>query len=101
MKVNIQAVKTNIPEALKPYIQEKMDKLDKFYPNIIHGDIFLKKEQGAHEKDKIVEAEIFLPGPTIFASTKADTYQAAVNELFDQLKKQLIKKRELESNHRP
>ncbi len=100
MKVQIQAVNTEITENLEPYIQEKLDKLEKFYPKIVHAEVYLKKQEGNPDKEKIVEVEVYVPGPTIFASAKSKNYVNAMNEVTEQLRKQLIKKRELESDHR-
>jgi putative sigma-54 modulation protein len=40
MKVNVQAVNFNVDKKLLDFIQERMDKLEKYYDKIVSSDVF-------------------------------------------------------------
>ena len=44
MKVNLQAVNFNVDRKLVDFVQEKLDKLEKYYDKIISADVFLRLE---------------------------------------------------------
>ena len=44
MKVNLQAVNFNVDRKLVDFVQEKLDKLEKYYDKIVSSDVFLKVE---------------------------------------------------------
>ena len=44
MKVNLQAVNFNVDRKLVDFVQEKLDKLEKYYDKIISSDVFLRLE---------------------------------------------------------
>ena len=42
MKVNLQAVNFNVDRKLVDFVQEKLDKLEKYYDKIVSAEVFLK-----------------------------------------------------------
>lgn len=44
MKVNTQSVNFNADKKLINFIQNRMDKLDRYYDKVIKSDVFLKVE---------------------------------------------------------
>ena len=55
MKVNLNAVNFTIDRKLVDFIQERMDKLEKYYDKIVSSDVFLKVEKTSDKENKIVE----------------------------------------------
>ena len=51
MKVNVHAVNFNVDRKLVDHIEERMNKLEKYYDKIVSSDVFLKVEQTS-EKEK-------------------------------------------------
>ena len=45
MKVNLHAVNFNVDKKLVDFVQEKIDKLEKYYDKIVSADVFLKLEK--------------------------------------------------------
>ena len=45
MKVNVHAVGFSVDRKLVDFIQQRLDKLEKFYDKIVSSDVFLKVEK--------------------------------------------------------
>jgi len=54
MKVNVNAVNFNVDGKLVDFVQERMDKLEKYYDKIVSSDVFLKVENSSEKENKIV-----------------------------------------------
>ena len=61
MKVNVQAVNFNVDRKLVDFVQEKLDKLEKYYDKIVSSDVFLKVENTSDKENKTVEIKINVP----------------------------------------
>jgi len=62
MKVNVNAVNFNVDAKLVGFIQERMDKLEKYYDKVVSSDVFLKVEKTSEKENKIAEIIIHVPG---------------------------------------
>jgi putative sigma-54 modulation protein len=60
MKVNVHAV--NSVDALVGYVQERMDKLEKYYDKVVSSDVYLKVEKTSDKENKVVEIKMNVPG---------------------------------------
>ena len=58
MKVNVHAVNFNIDAKLVSFIQERMDRLEKYYDKIVSADVFLKVENISEKENKIAEIKV-------------------------------------------
>ncbi len=94
MKVVNQAVNFNADAKLLEFVAKKMNKLEQYFDNIIMADVFLKVEQTSEKENKIVEIKLEIPGNDLIAKKKAKTFEEAVAEASDSLKRQLMKKKE-------
>jgi putative sigma-54 modulation protein len=45
MKVNVHAVNFAVDGKLVGYVQERMDKLEKYYDKVVSSDVYLKVEK--------------------------------------------------------
>jgi putative sigma-54 modulation protein len=61
MKVNVHAVNFSVDGKLVGYVQERMDKLEKYYDKVVFSDVYFKGETSDKE-NKIVEIKINVPG---------------------------------------
>jgi putative sigma-54 modulation protein len=52
MKVNVHAVNFNVDRKLVGYVQERLDKLEKYYDKVVNSDVFFKFD---NKSDKAVE----------------------------------------------
>ena len=94
MKVVNQAVNFNADAKLLEFIEKKLNKLEQYFDNIIMADVFLKVENTSDKDNKIVEIRLEIPGNDLIAKKKSSTFEAAVDEAADSLKRQIKKKKE-------
>jgi putative sigma-54 modulation protein len=48
------------------FVQDRMDKLEKYYDKVVSADVFLKVEKTS-DKNKIAEVKINVPGDDFFS----------------------------------
>ena len=58
MKVNLQAVNFNVDRKLVDFIQERMDKLEKYYDKIVSAEVFLRLKNTSDKENKTVEIKL-------------------------------------------
>lgn len=98
MKINLKATKFEITEAIRDYVQEKMDMLDKYLgsTNVINCDVEVEKMVGGQNKGDIFRAEVNLEVPHELLrveKTASDLYKA-IDKVKDHLDKMIVKYRE-------
>ncbi|HMG15885.1 MAG TPA: ribosome-associated translation inhibitor RaiA [Saprospiraceae bacterium] len=94
MKTHTEAVHFTADQKLLVYIEKKLLKLQQFFDNIIDANVILKLENVGQVKDKVAEIKIHLPGSTIFAKESNRSFEVAVDDAVESLRKQLIKYKE-------
>ena len=104
MEIVIQSIHFNADQKLLTFIQKKVDKLDQFYDQIMHGEVYLKVNNVTEEENKIVEIKLMIPGSTLFAKEQCKSFEEATDLAVDSLSKQIRKFKEKlrshESNHK-
>lgn len=93
MKVNVQAVNFNMDAKLVGFIQERMDKLDKFYDRVISADVFLKVENTSDKENKIVEIKIHVPGDEFLVKKQCKTFEEGMDLASASLERTLLKRK--------
>lgn len=96
MEIKINAVGFSASAQLEDFIQKKLTKLDKYHDGIIGTDVTLKLEKDDHLENKVAEVIVNVKGQEIFAKKNARKFEEAVDELYDVLKRQLVKNKEKE-----
>jgi putative sigma-54 modulation protein len=99
MKVNVQAVNFNIDKKLVNFIQEKLDKLEKYYDRVISSDVFLKLENTSDKENKTIEVKINVPGDEFIVKKTCKTFEEAVDVSTESLERVLIKYKEKIRTH--
>lgn len=94
MKTHTEAIHFTADQKLLVYIEKKLQKLQQFFDNIIEANVILKLENVGQIKDKIAEIKIHIPGSTIFAKETEKSFEVAVDEAVESLRRQLIKYKE-------
>lgn len=84
MKIKLKGTGVQITEAVRKYVQEKIDMLDKFLGNIavLNCDVELAKSVGGQNKGQIFRTEVNLqvPGNVLrVEKTETDLYKAIDN----------------------
>ena len=96
MEIKINAVGFSASSQLEDFIQKKISKLDKYHDGIIGSEVTLKLEKDDNLENKVVEVLLNVRGQEVFAKKNAKKFEEAVDELYDVVKRQLVKIKEKE-----
>ncbi|MDR0982863.1 MAG: ribosome-associated translation inhibitor RaiA [Culturomica sp.] len=96
MDIKINAVGFSASSQLEEFIGKKLSRLDKYNDAIISMDVALKLEKDDNLENKVAEVNIEMKGQDVFVKKNAKTFEEAIDNLYDILKRQLIKVKEKE-----
>ena len=96
MEIKINAVGFSASSQLEDFIQKKISKLDKYHDGIIGSEVTLKLEKDDNLENKVVEVLLNVKGQEVFAKKNQKKIEEAVDELYDVVKRQLVKIKEKE-----
>lgn len=99
MKVNVNAVNFNVDRKLVDFINERMEKLEKYYDKVVMVDVFLKVESTSEKENKIVEIKVHVPGDDLIVKKQCKTFEEAVDSAKEALERLLIKRKEKTRAH--
>ncbi|MCP4440069.1 MAG: ribosome-associated translation inhibitor RaiA [Aureispira sp.] len=91
MEVRTQSVHFDADETLLTFINEKVEKLETFYDNIVSADVILRLQRSGQIQDKIAEIKINVPGATLIVKETKKTFEEAVDLGASSLRRQLLK----------
>lgn len=100
MKWDIQTVGFNAKDDLMDSVKERVEKLSKYYTPIIGAEVYLRLLYDDHQENKKVEIKLNIPGEDIYAEDQSDSFEHSLIEASEKVKKQLIKKKDIERAHR-
>jgi putative sigma-54 modulation protein len=91
MQINIKATNMELTDAIRQYVQEKMDGVVKFFNRITDIDIDVGMESHHHNKGKVyyAEANVSVPGKLIRVRKNATNLYKAIDKVKDHLKVEL------------
>lgn len=99
MKLNIQSIHFDADSKLLDFTQKKLDKLDQYFDRIESGDVFLRLEKSETKANKLVEVKVLIPGSELFASKNAVSFEEAVEDATEAIRRQLKKTKEKLAAH--
>ncbi|WP_281226533.1 ribosome hibernation-promoting factor, HPF/YfiA family [Flavobacterium aquiphilum] len=94
MKVNVHAVNFTVDKKLVDFVQERMDKLEKYYDRVVSSDVFMKVEKTSEKENKIVEVKINVPGDDFLVKKQCKSFEEAVEQAAESLERLLVKRKE-------
>ena len=94
MTVHTESVQFKADQKLIEYIDDKLQKMDKFFDHIIEARVTLRLENSGQVKDKIAEIRLNVPGNQLFVKEANKTFEASIDKAADSLKRQLLKYKE-------
>ncbi len=94
MNVKIQSIKFTADMKLIDFINQKVNKLERFFDNIIDADVYLRADKPQEVTNKSVEIRLNVPGSDLFVKKQCSTFEEAVDECVDALKIQIKKHKE-------
>ena len=94
MNIKIQTVHFDADKRLLDFTQKKVEKLMKFYDGIVSSEIIFRLDKNQNEENKIAEIKLEIPGNDLFAKRQCKSFENAVDQVIDALKKQITKHKE-------
>ncbi len=91
MRININAIHFSADRKLKEFITNRLEKLEKYFGNIIEATVTLKLENSGKIKDKVVEIQLNVPGNVIFGTSTHKKFEKAADEAISGLRRQVLK----------
>jgi len=96
MQINLTGHHMDITPALRAYIDNKFERLERHFDNMTNVHVILSVEK---ERQK-AEAKIHVNKGNIFADSEHEDMYAAIDTLIDKLDRQVKKYKEKRTNHR-
>ena len=94
MNVKIQSMKFNADKKLIDFLNQRLEKMPRYYEGILGAEVFLRVENVQEVENKIVEIRLEIPGYDAFATKQAKSFEEATDLCIDALKKQVSKYKE-------
>src|ERR1035441_10503100 len=94
MQIQIQTAPLKVDDSILDNINNKLEKLQRFYERIEKCHVLLKEEKADPKKGFIVEVRMAVPKNDLFAIEGAESFGHALDLVVADLKKQLIKHKE-------
>ncbi|NRT13702.1 putative sigma-54 modulation protein [Flavobacterium sp. 28A] len=94
MKVSVHAVNFAVDAKLVGFIQERMDKLEKYYDKVVSSDVYLKVENTSDKENKIVEIKMNVLGDDFVVKKQCKSFEEAVEVSAESLERMLVKRKE-------
>lgn len=94
MKVNVHAVNLNVDRKLVGYVQNRLDKLEKYYDRVVSSDVFFKLDNTSEKENKIAEIKLNVPGDEFMVKKQCKTFEEAVELAADSMARLLVKRKQ-------
>ena len=91
MDIQIHSIHFDADRGLLDFIKSKLNKLVTFNDAIISADVFLRIEKNDERENKLVDIKLHVPGKELFAKRHATSFEAAVDEVTEALRRQVVK----------
>jgi len=95
MQLNVSGHHVDVTDALRDYVNNKFERLERHSEDITKAEVTLIVEKATHK----AEASIHVPGADLFAASEAEDMYAAIDQLADKLDRQVIKHKEKGRRH--
>lgn len=94
MKVNTQSVNFNADSKLINFIQNRLEKLDKYYDKVIDADVYLKLDNSNDRENKIFEVRLNVPGDSFVVKKQSKSFEEGTDLAIGSLERQLKKRKQ-------
>jgi len=94
MKINISSVHFDADTKLLEFIESKVSKLTVFADDIVSSEVHLKLDNATNAENKVCNIKLEIKGNDLFAEKQSKSFEEAVDEVVEALKKQLTKRKD-------
>jgi len=91
MQIQIHSIHFDADGTLLDFVTAKLEKLLTFNNEIQNCEVFLRVEKSDSRENKVVEVKAHLPGKDLFAKRHAVSFEAAMDEVAEALRRQVMK----------
>ena len=91
MTTNIQSVHFDADKKLLDFVNEKVEKLNRFYDGIINSEITLRLDKNGNAENKVAEIRMTGKGHEFFAKKQCSSFEEATDLSCEALKNQIKK----------
>ncbi|MDX1454225.1 MAG: ribosome-associated translation inhibitor RaiA [Gammaproteobacteria bacterium] len=95
MQVNITGHHVDVTDALRSYVDTKLEKLERHFDHIVDVHVILTVEKQQHK----AEASLHLKGHHLYAECIQDDMYASIDGLIDKMDRQVVKQKEKFKDH--
>ena len=100
MKISVKSLHFNADSKLIEYVEKKLGRLSRYFDRTVDAEVHLKvQDTGSRIQDKIAEIKLHVPGAWLMDKKTGRTFEEAVDESVDTLKRQLLRHKEKISHH--
>ena len=99
MKVSVHAVNFSVDGKLVDFVQERLNKVEKFYDKVVSADVFLKVVKTSDKENKVAELRINVPGDDFMVKKQCKTFEEAIEQTAESAERLLIRRKEKISAH--
>jgi ribosomal subunit interface protein len=92
MEIRVQSVKFDADVKLMNFITKKVSKLDRFFDGIIAVEVTMSLTPELENKKVSIRVEV--PGNALVVDRHSKTFEGAINQCVDTLKKQIKRMKE-------
>jgi putative sigma-54 modulation protein len=94
MKINVQPDGFTVDQKLVDFIQNKLDKLERYYDRVIDANVYLKLESPNDKENKVCEIKLNVPGNEFVVKKTSKSFEESADSCSDALRRILIKHKE-------
>ena len=91
MRIQIHAIHFDADAGLLSFVESKLEKLLTFNQDLQSCEVFLRVAKSDARDNKLVEVKAHLPGKDLFAKRRAVSFEAAMDEVSEALRRQVMK----------
>ena len=95
MQINITGHHIDVTDALRTYVSEKLEKLERHFDHVTNVHVILTVEKQSQK----AEANVHVSGADLFAQHDSEDMYASIDGLVDKLDRQIVKHKEKISDH--
>lgn len=95
MNLNISGHHVEITDAMRAFITDKLQRVERHFDQLIDAEVILHVEKIRHR----AEAKLNASGTTLFAESTEDDMYKAIDDLMHKLDKQVLRHKEKLKDH--
>ncbi len=99
MKISVQSLHFDADHKLLEFIQQKCNKLDMFYDQVIDANVILRIDKDHEHGNKVAEIVMNVPGSSLVSKNQSKSFEESIDLIMEQSRKQLIKFKERQRTH--